>query len=66
LTSKAGRSMKKQLTILNILLFTSLLVGTVKAENESFVEQFIGSPLLILVAIIIIDIIAFAYHKLRK
>ena len=58
--------MKKQLTILNILLFTSLLVGTVKAENESFVEQFIGSPLLILVAIIIIDIIAFAYHKLRK
>lgn len=58
--------MKEQIAILNILSFASLLTGKVNAESESFVEQFIGSPLLILVAIIIIDIIAFAYHKLRK
>lgn len=58
--------MKKQITILNTLLLTSLFIGVVNAEDESFIEQFIGSPLLILVAIIIIDLIAFAYHKLRK
>jgi len=29
-------------------------------------NQFLGSPLLILTAIIVIDIIAFIYHKIRK
>jgi hypothetical protein len=29
-------------------------------------EQFLGSPLLILAAIIILDVIAFLYHKIRK
>jgi len=31
-----------------------------------FVDQFLGTPLLILTAIIIIDIIFFAYHKIKK
>jgi hypothetical protein len=31
-----------------------------------FVNQFVGSPLLVLTAIIVIDIIAFIYHKIRK
>jgi hypothetical protein len=31
-----------------------------------FISQFVGSPLLILTAIIVIDIIAFIYHKIRK
>lgn len=58
--------MKKQMIILNTLMLASLFIGLVNAEDESFIEQFIGSSLLILVAIIIIDLIAFAYHKLRK
>jgi hypothetical protein len=33
---------------------------------DSFITQFLGSPLLILTAIIAIDIIAFIYHKIRK
>jgi hypothetical protein len=33
---------------------------------ESFVSQFLGSPLLILTVIIVIDVIAFIYHKIRK
>jgi hypothetical protein len=31
-----------------------------------FINQFLGSPLLILTAIILIDIIAFIYRKIRK
>jgi hypothetical protein len=46
------------------LLFT--LISCVYAEEKSFADQFLGSPLLVLVAIIVIDIIAFIYHKLRK
>jgi len=30
------------------------------------IEQFLGSPLLVLVAIILIDVVAFIYHKIRK
>jgi hypothetical protein len=30
------------------------------------VSQFLGSPLLALATIIVIDIIAFIYHKIRK
>ena len=33
---------------------------------DSFINQFLGSPLLILTAIIVIDIIVFVYHKIRK
>jgi cadmium resistance protein CadD (predicted permease) len=47
-----------------LLLFT--LVGRAYAADESFIDQFIGSPLLILAAIIVIDVIAFIYHKIRK
>jgi hypothetical protein len=36
------------------------------AAEESPINQFLGSPLLILTAIIIIDIIAFIYRKIRK
>ena len=46
------------------LLFT--LIMSVNAAGESFEEQFLGSPMLILVAIIAIDIMAFIYHKVRK
>jgi cadmium resistance protein CadD (predicted permease) len=59
--------MKKQIPSVFYMLF--LLFASTKsvtAAGESFEEQFLGSPLLILVAIIVIDIIAFIYHKLRK
>ena len=46
------------------LLFAS--TRSVNAAAESFEEQFLGSPLLILAAIIAIDVIAFIYHRLRK
>ena len=49
-----------------MLLFLFVEVDVVKAADESFAEQFLGSPLLVLTALIIIDIIAFIYHKLRK
>lgn len=42
------------------------LVSRVKAADETFIDQFIGSPLLILVALLIIVLIAFAYHRIRK
>jgi len=49
-----------------LLLFLFTFVSTVNATDESFTDKFLGSPLLILVAIIAIDIIAFIYHKIRK
>jgi len=48
------------------LLFLFALINNVHAGDASFVDQFIGSPLLILTAIIVIDIVAFIYYKIRK
>ena len=42
------------------------LVGTVRAADGSFADQFLGGPLLILVAVLIADAVAFAYHRIRK
>jgi|YelNatPaOPRAMG01_1025707.scaffolds.fasta_scaffold00231_24 hypothetical protein len=33
---------------------------------DPLISQFLGNPLLILAAIIVIDLIAFIYHKIRK
>ncbi|MEM3673652.1 MAG: hypothetical protein QW468_05480 [Candidatus Bathyarchaeia archaeon] len=38
----------------------------VGASEEPFTEQFLGSPLLVLTAIIIIDIMALIYRKIRR
>jgi len=43
-----------------------MFINSVGAEEEPFVDRFLGSPLLVLVAIIVIDIIAFIYHKIRR
>ena len=51
---------------LNIFLFLFVEVDVVKAADESFAEQFLGSPLLVLAALIIIGVIAFIYRKLKK
>ena len=59
--------MKRQLSLaLYPMLFLFALIGVVYAENESFADKFLGSPLLVLVVIVVIDILAFVYHKLRK
>jgi len=59
--------MKKRMTlILYLLLSLFTLINIAKATDESFSDQFLGSPLLALIAIIVIDIIAFIYHKIRK
>jgi|YelNatPaOPRAMG01_1025707.scaffolds.fasta_scaffold08560_2 hypothetical protein len=46
------------------LLFT--LVGVARAEDDFIFTYFLETPLLILTVIIIIDIIAFIYHKIKK
>jgi len=48
------------------LTLLAALIGTVRAADESFASQFLNSPLLALAALVIIDIIAFIYHKIRK
>jgi hypothetical protein len=42
------------------------LVGTVQAADGSSIEQFLGSPLLILAALLIIAGLATLYHGIRK
>jgi len=48
------------------LTLLSALIGTVRAADESFASQFLDSPLLALAALVVIDVIAFIYHKMRK
>jgi hypothetical protein len=60
--------MKRNLA--TIIFCTLLLVLTsinhAYAAEGSLINQFLGSPLLILTAVIIIDIIAYLYRKIRK
>jgi len=57
---------KRKVLALYPLLFLFTLISSVNAADKSVVDQFLGSPLLVLIAIIVIDIIAFIYHKIRK
>lgn len=52
--------------LLYILSLLFMFINSVGAEEEPFVDKFLGSPLLVLVAITVIDIIAFVYHKIKK
>ncbi len=54
------------LTVYTLFLAFSLMINRVYAAEESPINQFLGSPLLILTVIIVIDIIAFLYRKIRK
>lgn len=47
------------------LLFLSALVNYARAD-DSLATKFVSSPLLILAAFIVIDIIAFVFRKIRK
>jgi hypothetical protein len=52
-----------------IVVYTLLILASINhvyAAEEPLPSTFLGSPLLILTAIIIIDIIAYLYRKIRK
>jgi hypothetical protein len=57
---------KPALLLLCMVVSLFALVDTVWAAYDSFADRFIQSPLLVLAALLIIDIVAFAYYKLRK
>jgi cadmium resistance protein CadD (predicted permease) len=52
--------------VMNWLVLLFALMKTASVTFGSAVSKFLGSPLLILVALIIISAVAFAYHKFRK
>jgi len=58
--------MKKIKLSLYILFLLFMLINSVVAQEEPFVDKFLGSPLFVLVAIIVIDSIAFVYHRIRR
>jgi len=59
--------MNRRMALVSCQLFFLLaLISIVHAADETFTDQFLGSPLLILAAIIIIDVIALIYHKIKK
>lgn len=58
--------MKKIKLSLYILFLLFMLINSVVAQEKTFVDKFLGSPLLVLVAIIVIDIIALIYHRIRR
>ncbi|MDH5375679.1 MAG: hypothetical protein OEZ21_04030 [Candidatus Bathyarchaeota archaeon] len=58
--------MKKGVLAPFVLFILSILINSVNAEGDSFTDKFLGSPLIVLVAIIVIDIIAFIFHKIRR
>jgi len=53
-------------TVIVYLLLIFASINHVYAVEEPLPSRFLGSPLLILTAIIIIDIIAYLYRKIRK
>jgi hypothetical protein len=58
------RNLAKIIFCALLLVLTS--VNHAYAAEESPINQFLGSPLLALAAIIVIDVIAFLYRKIRK
>ncbi len=58
--------MKKRVLTPCVLFLLFTLINSVNAQGDFFTDKFLSSPLIILVAIIVIDIIAFIYHKIRR
>jgi len=59
--------MKRMISLVSVsmLLFLALVNG-VWAQDESFGDKFLGSPLLILTIVIIVALIAMVFHKIRR
>jgi hypothetical protein len=51
---------------LHLFLIFSAVIGVTYAADDSFASQFLGSPLLVLVVIFIVDAIVLIYHRARK
>lgn len=51
---------------LHFFLIFSAVIGVTYAADDSFASQFLGSPLLVLVVILVVDVIALIYHRARK
>ncbi len=49
-----------------VLFILSILMNSVNADNGSFTDEFLGSPLIVLVVIIAIDIAAFIFHRIKR
>ncbi len=59
--------MRKQgFLALNVMLILSAFVGIANASEESFADSFLGSSLLVLAVILIIDAVAIVYYRIRK
>jgi cadmium resistance protein CadD (predicted permease) len=54
------------LLILWLLLLLSNAVAQVRAADETLFDQFLGSPLIVLAALFVIAVVAFAYRRIRK
>jgi len=54
------------MSVFCFLFMMAASIGHVCAADESFPDQFLGSPLLILAAVIVIVAVAFVYHRIRK
>ena len=52
--------------VAGIFFLLSVFVKLVYGSGENFGEQFVGSPLLILVVVIVIAALASLYHRIRK
>ncbi len=59
--------MKKTKLGSNTILFSYMLVSSAGViKEEPLVDKLLGGPLLALAAIIVVNIIAFIYHKIRR
>lgn len=59
--------MRKQAFLaLNVVLILSAFVRMANASEETFADSFLGSPLLVLAVILIIDAVAVVYYRIRK
>ena len=59
--------LRKTKCLMMAALFLFLgLVDTVRAQEETFADKFLGSPLLVLTIIIVIAFLAMVFHRLRK
>jgi len=58
--------MNKGVSALFGLFMSSILINSVNAEGDSLTAKFLGSPLIVLVVIVVIDIIAFIFHRTKR
>jgi len=59
--------MKRRILSLSaFLMFAFCGLRNAVFADDSFVDKFIGNPLLILAALMVIVAVVYAYHKIRK